>query len=423
MTPLAFLLSLERLGMKFGLENMRTICAALDHPETAFRSVIVAGTNGKGSVTAMLSAALHAAGLRSARYTSPHLERLEERYVIGEQEVSIADLEGSAQTVRNAVEELVAARRLEGLPTFFECATAIAFELFRRHAVEMAVLEVGLGGRLDATNVITPMAAAITSIDFDHEALLGDTLGAIAREKAGVIKDGIPVVIGPVALEPEEAIADVCRARQAKLIRARDRVQVTRQDDGSAAIATRTTRLTDVRMTLRGRHQLDNAAVAVCMLEVLHALGIPLSGRDIRAGLETARWPGRLESLVWRSAEILLDAAHNAAGARALADYLREQQWPPVVLVVGVMRDKQAAAILSHLLPLASTVICTEAPTPRAMPAVELAAIARDTPGAPDDVRTRPDPAAALDDAARSGSRIVVCGSIFLIGALRGILR
>ena len=198
-SPLSFLFSLERLGMKFGLENMRTICAALDHPERSFQSVIVAGTNGKGSVTAMTSAALHAAGHRTARYTSPHLERIEERFVVGEREVPTADLEDAAAAVQATVERLVAEGELESLPTFFECATAIAFELFRRQSVDIAVVEVGLGGRLDATNVLMPMAAVITSIDFDHQDLLGETLESIAREKAGVIKPGIPVVVGPVA--------------------------------------------------------------------------------------------------------------------------------------------------------------------------------------------------------------------------------
>src|SRR5262245_1741665 len=182
--------------MKFGLENMKTMCAALGHPERSFRSIIVAGTNGKGSVTAMTSAALQAAGYRSARYTSPHLERLEERFVIGEREVDTADLEAAASRVQETVERLVREGALPALPTFFECATAIAFELFRRSAVEVAVIEVGLGGRLDATNVITPMAAAITSIDFDHQELLGATLTSIAREKAGVIKPGIPAIVG-----------------------------------------------------------------------------------------------------------------------------------------------------------------------------------------------------------------------------------
>ena len=208
--------------MKFGLENMKAICAALGHPERSFRSIIVAGTNGKGSVTAMTAAALHAAGYASARYTSPHLERIEERFVIGEREVATADLEDAADTVQTTVERLIADGVLEALPTFFECATAIAFELFRRAGVEMAVVEVGLGGRLDATNVITPMAAVITTIDFDHQDLLGETLESIAREKAGVIKPGIPVIVGPVAPGARAVIEATCREVGARMVDAGD---------------------------------------------------------------------------------------------------------------------------------------------------------------------------------------------------------
>jgi dihydrofolate synthase/folylpolyglutamate synthase len=422
-TPLEFLFSLERLGMKFGLENMRTICAALDHPERSFQSVIVAGTNGKGSVTAMLSAALHAAGIRSARYTSPHLERIEERYVIGEREVDTSDLDAAAGTIKHVVQRLVTDGALETMPTFFECATAIAFELFRRTSVELAVIEVGLGGRLDATNVISPMAAAITSIDFDHQALLGDTLEAIAREKAGVIKPGIPVVIGPLHREADAIVAAVCRERGAPLIRARERVQIDEGTGTAIAIASADNRIEQVQLALRGRHQLDNASVAMCVMEELQRLGVELDDRAMRAGFEQARWPGRLETARWNGADVLLDAAHNPAGARALADYLRDIGWTDVTLVIGVMHDKDVTAILAPLAPLSASIVCTTPPTPRAMAAVDLAARAAEYRDAPADIRSFPDPAAALEFACRPGTRVVACGSIFLIGPLRGILR
>ena len=409
--------------MKFGLENMRTICAALDHPERSFQSVIVAGTNGKGSVTAMLSAALHASGIQSARYTSPHLERIEERYVVGEREVDTNDLEAAAGIVQHSVQDLVAKGTLQTLPTFFECATAIAFELFRRKSVELAVIEVGLGGRLDATNVISPMAAAITSIDFDHQALLGDTFQSIAREKAGVIKPGIPVVIGPLTREADEVVATVCRERRAQLIRSRERVQIHEGAGSTVAIATTETRLEQVKLALRGRHQRDNAAVAMCVMEELRRLGVKLDDRGMRAGFEQALWPGRLEATRWHGAELLLDAAHNAAGARALADYLRDVGWTNVTLLIGVMHDKDVTAILEPLAPLCASIVCTTPPTPRAMAAVDLAARAAEHRNAPADIRAIPDPAAALEATSQPGARVVACGSIFLIGPLRGILR
>jgi folylpolyglutamate synthase/dihydrofolate synthase len=214
-----FLFSLERFGMKFGLANIATLCAGLGHPQDAFPSVIVAGTNGKGSVTAMVDAGLRAAGHRSARYTSPHLERLEERFVVDGQEVAPEILDRAAARIQAAVEDLVASGALASLPTFFECTTAVAFELFREARVDMAVLEVGLGGRLDSTNIVSPIAAAIVSIDFDHEEQLGHTLASIAAEKAGVIKPGIPVVCGPLPAEALDVIARVCAQQRATLIR------------------------------------------------------------------------------------------------------------------------------------------------------------------------------------------------------------
>jgi dihydrofolate synthase/folylpolyglutamate synthase len=424
--PIAFLFSLERLGMKFGLENMMTICAALGHPERRFRSIIVAGTNGKGSVTAMTSAALHAAGLRSARYTSPHLERLEERFVIGEREVDSPDLERAAQNVRETVERLVDTGELPGLPTFFECATAIAFELFRRAGVDIAVVEVGLGGRLDATNVITPIAAAITSIDFDHQELLGHTLDVIAREKAGVIKPGIPVVVGQMAPEAAAVIAQTCAERNATFIDVATEVRATSvMVDGTARVTLRTAGhdISDVTLALPGRHQVRNASVALCLMEAVASTGVPLTEQAIISGLTGASWPGRLERVTWHGADVLLDAAHNPAGARALADYLHDAGWRDVTLVVGVMRDKDVTAMLAPLLPFAARVVCTTPPSPRALAAEELAARARTLSPQPDRIVAIPDPKAAIVDACRAGSHVVAAGSIFLIGPLRGILR
>ena len=427
--PLEFLFSLERLGMKFGLESMARICEALDHPERAFRSIIVAGTNGKGSVTAMTSAALHAAGYRSARYTSPHLERVEERFVIGEREVPSADLERAAAEVQATIERLVAGGVLEALPTFFECATAIAFELFRRASVEVAVIEVGLGGRLDATNVITPMAAVITSIDFDHQDLLGETLESIAREKAGVIKPGIPVIVGPVAPGARAVIEATCHERAARFVSAVDRVRVSAspslEADGRTAVSLEAgrRRLGQVTLALRGRHQVVNAAVAVCVLSELSDIGLRLDDAAIRTGLTSAQWPGRLERVRWRDCDVLLDAAHNPAGARALADYLRETGWTEVTLVVGVMRDKDVTGMLSALLPCCSTLVCTTPPSPRALAADTLAALASGLPSAPPHVVAVADPATAMAHACSAGARVVAAGSIFLLGPLRGILR
>ena len=410
-----FLFSLERFGMKFGLANIAGLCAALGHPETAFPSIIVAGTNGKGSVTAMVDTALRAAGHRSARYTSPHLVRIEERFVIDGREVTPDALESAALRVQRAAEDLVASGAFDALPTFFECTTAAAFLLFRDAGVDVAVLEVGLGGRLDATNVVTPIAAAIVSIDFDHQAQLGTTLTSIAAEKAGVIKPGIPVIAGPLPPEAMAVVERVCDERQARLIRT----------DVDPALAAHVAALP---LALPGDHQRANAAVAMKLLDVLdadRAHGLRVSGEAIRTGLTTASWPGRLETFDRSGCRIVLDAAHNPGGARALAAYLRETEPEGVTLVFGVMQDKAIDEMLRALAPAASAVVCTTASSPRAVAASDLAQRAAHLGLRVEAVE---DPIAAVRRACASKRTVVVAGSIFLIGPVRawlarGILR
>jgi dihydrofolate synthase/folylpolyglutamate synthase len=395
--------------MKFGLENISRLTAALGHPERTFTPVIVAGTNGKGSVTAMVHHALVAAGHKAGRYTSPHLVRFEERFTIGGREVERDTLEQAASEVKTAVEALVATGQLETFPTFFECATATAFVLFRQAGIAIAVLEVGLGGRLDATNIVTPVAAAITSIDLDHQAQLGDTIEAVAFEKAGVIKPGIPVVCGELPADAERVIRQVCADRSARFIAADRCPGAPKGLPGGLA--------------LRGAHQERNARVAACLLRELGRLGIAMTERAIEAALTEVEWPGRLEALMFGTTDVLLDAAHNPAGAAALAAYIRESQWNGGTLLFGVMADKDAAGMLSALAPHFSTIVCTTPDTPRALPAEQLAELARTAAGARWDLSTVAEPAAALAEAAGRGAPVVVAGSIFLIGPLRGILR
>ena len=393
--------------MKFGLENISRLCTALGNPQQHFAAVIVAGTNGKGSVTAMVHRALRAAGHRAGRYTSPHLQRLEERFVIGDDEVDTVRLRQAAGRVRAAIEELQHDHVLEAPPTFFECATAIAFDLFRESGVSIAVLEVGLGGRLDATNVVSPIAAAITSIGFDHQAQLGNTIESIAFEKAGVIKDGIPVVVGELPEAAQEVIARACVEHGARLIHARDCSASVR----SAPLA------------LPGRHQRSNAAVALCLLRQIDRLGFRVGEVSATLGLTDVQWPARLERLERGGTEFLLDAAHNPDGAAALAGYLAETGWRGAALVFGAMHDKAVPAMLEPLAAVCAAIVCTTPETARAMPAAEVAAIARDIPGARWTVAAVPDPSAAISHASRHFARVVVAGSIFLVGPVRGILR
>ncbi len=407
--------------MKFGLENIATLCAALGHPEQTFKSIVIAGTNGKGSVTVMVETALRAAGHRTARYTSPHLVRLEERFVIDGREVETAVLRDVVGSVQSTVESLVKSGKLESLPTFFECTTAAAFEVFRRAAVEIAVLEVGLGGRLDATNVVTPITTAITSIDFDHQAQLGSTLESIAREKAGVAKPGIPMVCGRVPAAAGRVIREVCELQHAPLTRVSDVVQIDPRDDGETLdVRVGTRSLEAVRLSLAGRHQRENAAVAVAVLNEVSERGFLLPDAAMRTGLTEAYWPARLEHFLRDGVDILLDVAHNPAGARALASHLQDIGWSKVTMLFGAMRDKDVSGMLATLAHLCERVICTTAPSPRALPADELADVARRYAPV---VEVIPDMQLAVQRAIAYRIPVVAAGSIFLIGPLRDILR
>jgi len=395
--PLSYLFSLEHFGIKFGLENITAIVERLGRPDRTFESVHVAGTNGKGSVTAMVDAALRAAGHRTARYTSPHLTDLSERFVIGGRPVAHDTLVCAVATVRDVVESLRFDGTLGVQPTFFEVTTAVAFELFRRAEVEIAVLEVGLGGRLDATNIVSPVVTAITSIALDHQLYLGSTLAEIAFEKAGIIKAGVPVVVGPVDSESLSVIARVANERGAALIRA------TPADTAPFTLG------------LHGDHQRANAGVAVRLLEQLTARGVGVPSDAVARGLANPEWPGRLDQRrLPDGRELLLDAAHNPAGAAALASYLTaESQRRP--LVFAAMRDKDIDGMFRILLPAIGAAVMTRASNPRSADPGMLADSARTiAPALP--IAIEPSSTDALAAAWRMSPRIVVAGSIFLLG-------
>ena len=407
---LDYLFTLDQFGIKFGLESIAAIVDRLGHPERAYRTVHVAGTNGKGSVTAMVDAALRASGRRSARYTSPHLVDIRERFVIDGEPVSADALDCAIGDVRALVDAMRPAGTLVVQPTFFEITTAVAFELFRRAGVDIAVIEVGLGGRLDATNVVVPDVTAITSIAFDHEQYLGTTLRQIALEKAGAIKAGVPVVVGRVDGEAWEAIEQTAGERRAPLVSAwRD---VSARRIGSAIeLRTPAHDYGTIDLALRGDHQVDNAIVAVRVLELA---SVPPEA--IARGLAQVSWPGRLDLRRYSGGrEAILDAAHNPAGAAALASYLKGSGAAKAPLVFAAMRDKDIDAMFRALLPVASAVVVTAASTRRAADPAALAerarAVAHDLP-----VIVEPSPQAALAAAWRISPRIVVAGSIFLLG-------
>ncbi len=415
-----YLAARTRFGMKFGLETIRALVAEMGHPERAFASLLVAGTNGKGSVVAYVDAALRASGLRTGRYTSPHLVRVHERIAVGGREVSERGLEAAVARVRDAATRLVRDGVISQHPTYFEALTAAAFEHFRRSGVEVAVLEVGMGGRLDATNVTEPLASAIVSIDFDHQAYLGRTLAAIAREKAGVMRGGRTTVVGPLAAQARRALAARARAAGARLVDAR-RGTALRVGAGGLEVSTARGRYRGLR-PLPGAHQHDNLLVALRLVEEAKAAGLPVNLRRVAAGIAATRWPGRLQWIAGRP-PLLLDGAHNPAGARALAAYLRGR--PPFVLLFGVMADKDVPAIAHRLFPLAAEVVLTR---PRVGRALSPATIARRAGRHARGARRVADPRAALALASRRAralapaAPVVVAGSLYLVGEVLALL-
>jgi dihydrofolate synthase / folylpolyglutamate synthase len=418
--PLTYLFSLEKLGIKFGLENIRTLCAGLHDPQGAWRSVIVAGTNGKGSVSAMVEAGLRAGGYHTGLYTSPHLVRLEERFAIDGRPIDTARLVEAAAAAQDAVAGLRRAGALATEPTFFEVTTAIAFEVFRRERVNVAVLEVGLGGRFDATNVAGPLAAAITTIDFDHERFLGNTIAAIAGEKAGIVKPGMRVVVGETKAEAVDVIARVCREQGATMLAAGEGVKagVVRLDEGRAVVELETPirRYGELRLALRGRHQVQNAVVAVRLLETLGEVGLSLGPEAIGAAVAGVHWPGRLDLLAdEHGRKVLCDSAHNPAGARVLAGYLSEVYPGRLPIVFAIMRDKDVTGTLAPLLPCASHLVVTRARTDRALDPSALADAARRA-GWRGTLDVEPDAGRAIERAWQHAPEVCAAGSIFLVG-------
>jgi len=420
-TPLEYLFSLEHFGIKFGLDNIHAILDGLGNPQRAYRSVHIAGTNGKGSVTAMIDAALRAAGHRSARYTSPHLVDLAERFVVDGKPVPEDDLIRVVDQVRSVVFDLQNRGRLEVHPTFFEVTTAAAFEMFKRASAEVVVCEVGLGGRLDATNVLSPMVTAITSIAFDHQQYLGTTLAEIAAEKAGIIKSGVPIVVGAVHADAAQVIRGIADERKAPLIWAHEGVTVEALAASSTgpgqAIRLQTSRTNYgvIDLRLEGRHQVDNAVVAVRTLECLDEAGFDVPQRAIGEGLATVEWRGRLEHIrLADGRSLLIDAAHNPAGAKALAAFLAERNIHQP-LVFAAMGDKDIGGVLGTLLPYATALVVTRASNPRSADPLSLLETARAfAPRLP--IHVADTVTGALADAWKLNPHIVVAGSIFLLG-------
>jgi dihydrofolate synthase/folylpolyglutamate synthase len=408
----AFLYGLAPRGVSLGLTRMRKALALRGHPERAQPVVLVAGTNGKGSVASMIAAVLQAQGYRVGLYTSPHLHRIVERFRV----------QGRPMPERDFARHVAGLRRFLAEPgtpalTFFEACTLLAFEHFAEAQVDIVVLEVGLGGRLDATNVVKPVVSVITSIALDHTDRLGNTLGRIAHEKAGILKRGAPLVRGPMPAAAARVID--ARARRLRTRNLRIGTEVLVCSEGAYG-SVRLGRESYLRLPvpLSGAYQFENLGCAVGALHLLGSRGFPWTLSALRTGLRKLRWPGRLE-LFPGVPDVLCDAAHNPHAAEALAGYLRAcgQRYTRIVAVLGAMHDKDHAAMFSPLLPLCVAHIFATPDTPRAEPASALAARF----GGEAIAEPRRALARARELAGHNGL-VLIAGSIFLMGPLRALL-
>lgn len=429
---LTWLFALQRFGINAGLESMRALASALGSPQRSFKSVLVGGTNGKGSVASLLAGALAAAGHRTGLYISPHLQQVGERLVVNGVPASEEELERVLGEVRPHAEALGA--------SFFEVITAAALLRFKQLRVDWAVLEVGLGGRFDATNVVEPELSVITSVALDHTSVLGNTVEEIAREKAGILRPGVPVVTGATG-RALQVLSAAALDLDAPLLRLGHDFTFSSGHlswEGVSLTLHCSTLLwapLDLSAPLVGQHQLANMAVAA-----VAALKLEVAAQELQWAFAQTHWPGRLERFSYRGRQVILDGAHNPEAALALASALRELEGEVSVLIVGMSREKDSATILEALAPLAQRVIVTAAShSPRAFPTDELerkarvavAASGRAVPrshGGDGELRlsTEATPTAALAAAvARSapGQTVVVAGSLFLVGEVRNILQ
>jgi dihydrofolate synthase/folylpolyglutamate synthase len=413
---------------KFDLHNIRVLAERLGHPQRRYPSVHIAGTNGKGSSAAMIESVLRAAKLRTGLYTSPHLERINERIRINGEDISDAAFADAFTRLHAIIEELLArgpeSGGLAAHPTYFECLTAMAFDVFARHTVDFGVFEVGMGGRLDSTNILTPEIAVITQIDFDHESFLGHSIEEIAGEKAGIIKPGAWVVSSAENPAAQAVIAQRCKEQSARLVEVDEmfHVEHLRAEDGcyrATVSPTDSTPPIEIALPLPGRFQIRNALAAIAAARLLAARGFPIEDAAISRGIATVRWPGRLERVHERPA-VFLDGTHNPAGARELLAFWQEHfRGRRITLIYGAMRDKAVDEIAGLLFPRAARIIITQPHQPRAISADALAAMTRHLSDHIEVVESPEATMGAAIERAAPDDAIFATGSLYLVGDLR----
>ncbi|NWF52531.1 MAG: bifunctional folylpolyglutamate synthase/dihydrofolate synthase [Nitrospirae bacterium] len=380
-----YIYNLQKHGIKFGLNNIIRLVSILGNPHKAFYSVHVAGTNGKGSTSAIIASILKAAGFNVGLFTSPHIVSFTERIRVNGKEISEDDIIILTEEIR---EKIISINSFDTdfSPTFFEVVTAMAFLYFQRKGIDIAVIEVGMGGRLDATNILTPEISVITNVDFDHLEFLGRTLKEIAYEKAGIIKEGIPVVVSSQDPEVLKVIEAKAKERNSEVyLYDRDFSAVLRRNDPSGVCFDYfddSFIIHDLYLSLAGEHQMRNASVAIKAVELLSKKITPnfepLTPNFIREGLRDVKWPGRLE-MIHGEPPILIDGAHNPSAAKVLSDAINKHYlgiYKRIILILGVMDDKDIEGIMRHLLPIAYEIILTSPNYDRAAKPAKLAAIA-----------------------------------------------
>jgi dihydrofolate synthase/folylpolyglutamate synthase len=405
----------EYTHKRLGLERMRIVLERLGHPEKTYPSVLIAGTNGKGSVSRMVESVMLAAGYPVGLFTSPHLERFTERIRVGGEEVPEEFLEKILKDLaeRNILAPDGSIDPEKDLLSWFEKGTVLAFEVFRRKEVPLAILEVGMGARLDATNVVDPLVSAITSVSFDHTEVLGNSLFEIAQEKIAVMRPGRPLVLGPMEENVRTFLSKAARMGQAKPVIPRMPEGTWRQFSYGP--------FENLSLSLAGRHQVGNAATAIEMLVALKETGFKIENSHIHRGLAEARIPGRLEIFSGKPT-VLLDGAHNEASMQALVNFLREEfSDKSVTVLLGMMKDKDVPRVLEILQALRPRWVFTQIPSPRAVTMKEWERWIR-LPGKELEGKLIKDPQEAFVSAkrdCRSEGLLVVAGSFYLAGIIR----
>ncbi|MCK4622470.1 MAG: bifunctional folylpolyglutamate synthase/dihydrofolate synthase [Desulfuromonadales bacterium] len=404
---LDYLYSLQLFGIKLGLENIRKLLERIGNPQRELRIIHIAGTNGKGSTAAALANIFSAAGIRAGLYTSPHLHSFTERVRVDTRQITETEVVTLTKELRPYAEKL--------RTTFFEFTTALALLHFQRNNAEWAILETGLGGRLDATNVVDPELCLITPVALDHTAYLGTSLAEVAAEKAGIFKPGVAVISARQRPEVEAVLHVRAVASELPLLKA-GRDYDWQAAAGQLSFQGLNCELTRLRPKLLGVHQQQNLALALAAAAYLRQAGVAIPEAALRQGVEQTRWPGRLE---WLSEDILLDGAHNPAGAKVLAGYLKQRKLRDLHLVVGLKADKQAEKLLAPLLPFVSRLYATRPPVDEAVPPEKLVQLARKSGILAAEYA---DPAAAIAGALQdrtAGQTLLVAGSLFLVAAAR----